>query len=111
MSATVLTKYELMVIFAPSLNERDVAPTLQKFLEVVLNEKGVIDKVDIWGRRLLAYPIAKQTEGTYAVVQFTATSVTVDELERQLRLSEHVLRTKVLRAEDAHGQLRRPRRA
>ena len=111
MSATTLTKYELMVIFAPTLGEREVAPTLQRFLEVVVKEKGTVDNVDIWGRRLLAYPIAKQTEGIYAVVQFTAASTTVDELERQLRLDDQVLRTKVLRAEDAHVQLRRPRRA
>lgn len=111
MSATTLTKYELMVIFAPTLNEREVAPTLQKFLKVVLDEKGVIDNVDIWGHRLLAYPIKKQTEGTYAVVQLSAAPATINELDRVLRLSDQVLRTKVLRAEDAHVQLRRPRKA
>jgi small subunit ribosomal protein S6 len=94
-------KYELMVILDPSIEERTVAPSLDKFLNVIRNAKGTVDNVDIWGRRRLAYEINKKTEGIYAVVNMTADSDAVVELDRQLRLSEAVMRTKILRADEA----------
>jgi small subunit ribosomal protein S6 len=94
-------QYELMVILDPEIDERTVAPSLDKFLNVIRNDGGTIDNIDIWGRRRLAYEIQKKSEGIYAVVNFTATSESTVELDRQLKLSEAVLRTKVLRAEEA----------
>jgi small subunit ribosomal protein S6 len=94
-------KYELMVILDPEIDERTVAPSLDKFLGVIRNSGGTIDNVDIWGRRRLAYEINKKSEGIYAVVNLTSTSEAAKELDRQLGLSEAVLRTKVLRAEEA----------
>ncbi len=94
-------KYELMVILDPSIEERTVAPSLDKFLNVIRNASGTVDNVDLWGRRRLAYEIAKKTEGFYAVVNMTCSSAAVVELDRQLKLSEAVLRTKVLRADEA----------
>ncbi len=94
-------QYELMVILDPEIDERTVAPSLDKFLNVIRNDGGTIDNVDIWGRRRLAYEIQKKSEGIYAVVNFTATPDATVELDRQLKLSEAVLRTKVLRAEEA----------
>ena len=94
-------QYELMVILTPEIDERQVAPTLDKFLKVITNDGGSIDNVDIWGKRRLAYEIQKKNEGVYAVVAFTATSAATQELDRQLKLSEQVMRTKVLRAEEA----------
>ena len=93
--------YELMVILDPTVEERTVAPSLDKFLNVIRNGGGTVDKVDIWGRRRLAYEINKKTEGIYAVVNLKASSADVVELDRQLRLSEAVMRTKVLRADEA----------
>ena len=93
-------QYELMVILDPSIDERTVAPSLDKFLNVIRNDGGSVDNVDIWGKRRLAYEIDKKSEGIYAVVNFTAESATTNELDRQLNLSEAVMRTKVLRAEE-----------
>ena len=94
-------QYELMVILDPEIDERTVAPSLDKFLGVIRNDGGTIENVDIWGRRRLAYEIKKKSEGIYAVVNFTATSAATQELDRQLNLSELIMRTKVLRAEEA----------
>jgi small subunit ribosomal protein S6 len=94
-----------MVILDPEIDERTVAPSLDKFLKVITNDGGSIDKVDIWGRRRLAYEIQKKNEGIYAVVNFTATSAATQELDRQLKLSEAVMRTKVLRAEEGFAQV------
>ena len=98
-------QYELMVILDPEIDERTVAPSLDKFLNVIRNDGGTIDSVDIWGRRRLAYEINKKTEGIYAVVNFTAESKSTVELDRQLSLSEAVMRTKVLRAEEGIAQV------
>ncbi|WP_137845743.1 30S ribosomal protein S6 [Microbacterium sp. 2FI] len=98
-------QYELMVILSPEIDERQVAPNLDKFLKVITNDGGSIENVDIWGKRRLAYEIQKKTEGIYAVVNFTATSDTTKELDRQLNLSDIVFRTKVLRAEEAIAQV------
>ena len=98
-------QYELMVILDPELDERTVAPSLDKFLKVITNDGGSIDNVDILGRRRLAYEIQKKNEGIYAVVNFTATSAATQELDRQLKLSEAVMRTKVLRAEEGFAQV------
>ena len=98
-------QYELMVILDPEIDERTVAPSLDKFLNVIRADGGTIDNVDIWGRRRLAYEINKKTEGIYAVVQLTAYSSATVELDRQLKLSEAVMRTKVLRAEEGIAQV------
>ena len=98
-------QYELMVILDPEIDERTVAPSLDKFLNVIRNDGGTIDKVDVWGRRRLAYEINKKTEGIYAVVALTSNAAATVELDRQLKLSEAVMRTKVLRAEEAIAQV------
>jgi len=90
-----------MVILDPELDERTVAPSLDKFLNVIRADGGSVDNVDIWGRRRLAYEINKKSEGIYAVVDFTSSPDASIELDRQLKLNEAVLRTKVLRKEHA----------
>lgn len=94
---TALRNYEVVVILDPSLDERTVQPSLDKYLNVVRNDGGTVDNVDVWGKRRLAYEIKKHAEGIYAIVKLTAAPATVDELDRQLTLNESVLRTKVLR--------------
>ena len=91
--------YELMVIFDPTLDERTIAPSLDALLNVVREEGGKVDKVDVWGKRRLAYEIKKNSEGIYAVVEMNCEPATVQELDRLLTLNESVLRTKVLRAD------------
>jgi small subunit ribosomal protein S6 len=90
--------YELMVILDPDLEERTIAPSLDRFLTVVTNSGGTV-KTEIWGRRRLAYEIKKQVEGIYAVVDIEAEPAAVAELDRQLNLNESVLRTKLMRPE------------
>jgi len=93
--------YELMVILDPSVEERAVAPLIENFLNVIRTGGGKVEKIDTWGRRRLAYEINKQSEGIYSVIDLKATPEVVKELDRQLSLSESVLRTKVLRP-DTH---------
>jgi small subunit ribosomal protein S6 len=88
-----------MVILDPGLEERTVAPSLDTYLNVIRNAGGSVEKLDVWGRRRLAFEINKRADGIYAVVDLQATPAAVAELDRQLRLNESILRTKVIRPE------------
>lgn len=89
--------YELMVILSPEVDERTVAPSLQKLLENVMGEEGTLDNLDLWGKRTLAYPIAKKTEGIYVVIDMNTTPAHAAEIDRQLNLNETIMRTKLVR--------------
>ena len=91
--------YEVMVILEPSLEERTIEPSLDMYLNVIRKDGGNVESVDVWGRRRLAYEIAKHAEGIYAVIDVKANPATVSELDRQLSLNESVLRTKVMRTD------------
>ena len=104
--------YEIMIILEPETDERTVvgrsrncfprrtvAASLEKLLQVVPSNGGTVDKVDVWGKRRLAYDIKKKSEGFYIVVDMTTTPEIAQELDRQLGLNETVLRTKLLRPE------------
>ena len=92
-----MRQYEIMIILDPETDERTANATLEKLLQVVPSSGGAVDKIDIWGKRRLAYDIKKKSEGFYVVVDMTTTPEIAQELERQLGLNESVLRTKLLR--------------
>ena len=92
--------YEVMVILDPTLEERTIAPSLDAFLNVVKQDGGTVEKVDVWGRRRMAFEINKHAEGIYAIVDLQANPAAVQELDRQLNLNESVLRTKVIRPDE-----------
>jgi len=89
--------YEVMVILDPSLEERTIEPSLDKYLNVIRTDGGTVENVDVWGKRRLAYEVKKKAEGIYAVITLKAEPATVKEFDRQLTLNESILRTKVLR--------------
>ena len=91
--------YEMMIIIDPTVDERNLGIFVDKLLQVVPAEGGSVEKVDIWGKRRLAYDINKRFEGIYVVVNMKSTPATAQELDRQLGLNEVILRTKLLRAE------------
>ena len=96
-----MREYELMVILDPSIDERTVAPQMEKYLEQVTANGGSVEKVDICGKRRLAYDILKRSEGIYVVINMTTTPEIALEINRLMTLNESILRTKLLRP-DAH---------
>ncbi len=94
-----MRRYELMTILDPAIDERTANAALEPFLKVVRDGGGSVENVDVWGRKRLAYEIQKKPEGIYAVIDLSAEPATVKELDRQLNLSESILRTKVIRPE------------
>jgi len=92
-----MRRYEMMIILDPDLEERTIAPSLQQLFGVVVTSGGSVEKLDVWGRRRMAYEIAKKGDGIYAVAEFLSQPDAIKELDRQLNLNESVLRTKVMR--------------
>ena len=93
-------QYELMVILDPEIDERTVAPSLDKFLNVIRNDGGTIDNIDIWGRRRLAYEIGHQKEGVYVLQVINGSGELMKELDRRLKVMDQVIRHLVVRVDE-----------
>jgi small subunit ribosomal protein S6 len=85
-----------MFIVPPEADESVVGGVIDRITKIVSQAGGDVGKVDRWGRRRLAYEIARQSEGYYVVVVFTAEPSVIAELERSLHLADEVLRFKVV---------------
>lgn len=86
-----MKNYELVYVVKPNADEETKEAVLNKVKEVV-GANGEVTKVDTWGTRKLAYPIAKFTEGYYVLVNFNAGVEVPKELDRNLKINENVIR-------------------
>ena len=68
----MMRKYETIFILHPSLDEEAVKANIEKFKGVIENGGGTVENVDFWGKRKLAYEIAKVNEGFYTLLNFEA---------------------------------------
>ncbi len=84
--------YELVFIAHPDLEETAFNELVTKIQGWVTEAGGSISKVDIWGKRKLAYPIRKQKEGQYALIEMQMPTAFCKELEHSLRFAEPVMR-------------------
>jgi small subunit ribosomal protein S6 len=91
--------YELMVVFDPNIDEAAMDAVNQRVAAIVGQRGGGVDSVEPWGRRRLAYPIARHRDGVYVLTHFHADAGTAAELERVLKLSESVIRHLLVRRE------------
>lgn len=87
-----MRKYELICIFQPELDETAFKSALERVQGWIGEAGGSVDKSEVWGRRRLAYPIRKQTEGQYVLMNVTLDPKSTSELERNIRYLEPVLR-------------------
>ncbi|MCY6485355.1 30S ribosomal protein S6 [Clostridium aestuarii] len=94
-----MRNYETLFILHPSLDEEAIKANIEKFKGVIENNGGVVDNVDEWGRRKLAYPIQKVNEGYYTLVNFKSSPELPKELERVFRITDGVLRFMVINPE------------
>jgi small subunit ribosomal protein S6 len=83
--------YELVYVVRPNADEETREAVLNKVKEVV-GAAGEVAKVDVWGNKKLAYPIAKFTEGHYVLVNFSSAVDVPKELDRNLKINENVIR-------------------
>ncbi len=87
-----MTDYEILLLLAPDLPEEKQGEVVTRVRTLIEKGGGTVDRHDPWGRRKLAYPIAKQDEGVYHLVTFAADAETLDELNRVLKIDDDVLR-------------------
>ena len=90
-----MNEYEIMLLTRTDLEETARAAVLERGQEAVTSTGGTWGKVDEWGRKRTTYPIQKQSDAWYHVVEFDGTGETADEIVRVLRITEGVLRVMV----------------
>jgi len=95
-----LRDYELVVVIDPEIDEEKLSATLDRISQFVTTRGGEVIDVDRWGKRKLAYPIKRRSEGDYVITHFRLEPAQAAELEAGLRLSEEVLRHLLIRSED-----------
>lgn len=95
-----MRNYEVAFIAHPELDEASLNALVEKAKGWVSAAGGQVTQVDLWGRRRLAYPIRKQREGQYVLMQTQMTAVATHDVERSLRLTEQVMRFMVTRTDE-----------
>lgn len=97
-------QYELLLLLDPDLPQQRQDEIVKRSRELIERGGGAWVRQDVWGRRRLAYPIAKKTDGVYQLLEFDATPETLDELSRILKITDGVLRhLPVHRVQSSHG--------
>jgi len=87
-----MRKYELVCIVQPDLDETAFRGAIERVQGWITESGGSVDKVDVWGRRRLAYPIRKQRDGQYVLLNVTLDPKSTSDLERNIRFLETILR-------------------
>jgi len=98
-----MRSYECAVVMHPAVGEDGLKTTTAKYVDIIARAGGEITRVETWGKRRLSFEIMKQAEGTYFFYKFRGATTLVDELGRQLRIDEQVLRHMIVRDEQATG--------
>lgn len=94
-----MNKYETIFVLHPALDEEAVQNSIEKFKGVIEHGKGVIENVDFWGKRKLAYEIKKVNDGYYVLINFNADPELPKELDRIFRITDGVIRHMIINVE------------
>jgi len=94
-----LKRYEVVVIVKSNLTEEDINALIERCQAIITDRKGVIAKVDKWGKRRLAYEINKQKDGFYFLVDFAGDGPIVTELERNFKIDDRILKFMTVKKE------------
>ncbi len=92
--------YELLFFVAPSIDEDSRNAVMKRIETTIAEGNGVVDNVDAWGKRKLAYEIDGLTDGDYTLVDFHSDPDNVAELDRVLRITDAVVRHKIVKRTD-----------
>jgi len=103
-----MNKYELGVVVRADLEDDAFQAEMTRVKDLIERFEGTIEKVDEWGRRKLAYPINKLTEGVYTFITFTSQANAPREIEDRLRIMENVLRFLIIRRDELEGSATAP---
>ena len=92
-----MNKYEVVYIIDPAVEDEARKALINRFNDLIAENGGTVDKVEEWGKKRLAYAIDYKTEGYYVLVNFQAEAELPKELERNLQISDSVIRYQVIR--------------
>lgn len=92
--------YELLLLLNPSLDEESRAALLDKVQGLITADGGVVDNLDSWGKRKLAFEIDKLAEGDYTLIDFHTAPAAIAELDRVLHITDPVVRYMLVHRED-----------
>lgn len=87
-----MRRYETVFILRPALGESQISDTVRRFEGIIGNNGGELIESDHWGNRELAYPIARERRGYYIRLDYVGSGPVMNELERNLKLADDVLR-------------------
>lgn len=93
--------YEVVIVTSAKLGEEGSAELVNKF-KALIAEHGTVESVDDWGKRRFAYPIAKQTEGYYTLINFESGPEFTAELDRRLGITDGILRNLIVKRDPRH---------
>ena len=93
--------YEVVIVTSAKLGEEGSAELVNKF-KALIAEHGTVESVDDWGKRRFAYPIAKQTEGYYTLINFESGPEFTAELDRRLGITDGILRNLIVKRAPRH---------
>ena len=91
-----MNKYECLYVIVPELNEEETKSVIEKFNGVITANGGMIENVDEWGKRRLAYTIDYKTEGYYVLISFTSAPDFPKELDRILGITDGIIRSMIV---------------
>ena len=95
-----MRRYEVVVVLAPTLTEDDVEQSTETFKKAAEEKGAKIAEIEQWGKRKLAYPIKRHTEGIYIILTLEELSTeAVSELERRFKVSDSVIRFLTVRVD------------
>ncbi|WP_352418765.1 30S ribosomal protein S6 [Proteiniborus sp.] len=94
-----MKKYEVVLIFAPNMEE-EARNTLVERFKGIVETNGTVDNVDVWGSRKLAYEINDYQEGYYVLLNITSGADVVDEIDRIAKITDDVIRHMIIREEE-----------
>lgn len=99
--------YETVFVLSTKLGEDGITAAIQKFKDLI-GENGTVDSVDEWGKRRLAYPINKEEEGYYTLINFTSAPSFTAELDRIYNITDGVLRSLIVKRVESSKSKTKP---
>jgi len=94
-----MNKYETIIIIDPKLDDEACAAVTEKFTDMIAKE-GEVESTEVWGRRKLAYPIQKNNEGYYVLINFSSNPEFIDELNRIYNITDEIIKHIIVKKEN-----------
>ena len=94
-----MNKYETIIIIDPKLDDEACAAVTSRFTDMIAKE-GEVTSTEVWGRRKLAYPIQKNNEGYYVLINFSSNPEFIDELNRVYNITDEIIKHIIVKQEN-----------